>query len=490
MARQFDVPGLKALGLTPGDFAPHPSGIGDVVGPSSSADGNLAVFDGTTGKLLKDGGAPGGGGSFLSANTARVDASGNDGTGTVGDLTKPFLTVQGVINAFQQQQTSGLLTIGVTYAIVNYVDGDDFSNLGGANASGTQFTSTGTTPTVWTNGSLVQPVPGAIGCIDVGANRFTEDLTVTGLLPTVFVFKGAMSADDVSDVSEAFKNLAITDYGNDSHEIHFKDCGHGGSISTDSQLTLIYDCANGNHGSISSTYRHGTLTVGSIYGTGSTIGSITADDQGILIYGVTPATGSVISSANQGVNIQSCGVDQFSPNLFSVNAPNGNVFVNDSLLQDVTANTLNLVRSKIYGAITITTSPNPASYTDDQGPYAYDYDFTRDGGAQGTIVLTASTGSKGTGLPQNFVPTGAKLKVITPLDSASHLAHAALTTGESAGDLQAATLVSAPPWSSAGFTALTILEQMSAGQSPAIVITTEDLTAGKFTLHIEGYLSP
>lgn len=31
---------------------------GDVVGPASATDGNLAVFDGVTGKLLKDGGAP------------------------------------------------------------------------------------------------------------------------------------------------------------------------------------------------------------------------------------------------------------------------------------------------------------------------------------------------------------------------------------------------------------------------------------------------
>jgi hypothetical protein len=40
--------------------------------------------------------APGGGGSFLSSNTARVDPSGFDtgpNAGVIGDLTKPFLTV-------------------------------------------------------------------------------------------------------------------------------------------------------------------------------------------------------------------------------------------------------------------------------------------------------------------------------------------------------------------------------------------------------------
>jgi hypothetical protein len=33
-----------------------PSGTGDVVGPSSVVDERIAVFDGTTGKLIKDGG--------------------------------------------------------------------------------------------------------------------------------------------------------------------------------------------------------------------------------------------------------------------------------------------------------------------------------------------------------------------------------------------------------------------------------------------------
>lgn len=39
-----------------------PAGSGDVVGPSSATDGHLAVFDGTSGKLLKDGGAVSAGG--------------------------------------------------------------------------------------------------------------------------------------------------------------------------------------------------------------------------------------------------------------------------------------------------------------------------------------------------------------------------------------------------------------------------------------------
>jgi len=38
------------------------SGGGDVTGPSSATDGHLAVFDGTSGKIIKDGGAVGSGG--------------------------------------------------------------------------------------------------------------------------------------------------------------------------------------------------------------------------------------------------------------------------------------------------------------------------------------------------------------------------------------------------------------------------------------------
>jgi hypothetical protein len=53
---------------------------GDVTGPGSATDGNLVVFDGTTGKLVKDGGPPGGAGGggiveFISATTPLSGAS-------------------------------------------------------------------------------------------------------------------------------------------------------------------------------------------------------------------------------------------------------------------------------------------------------------------------------------------------------------------------------------------------------------------------------
>lgn len=51
--------------------------------------------------------------------------------------------------------TSGTLVVGKNYNVDNLVAGDDFSNVGYVSV-GVSFVATGTTPTVWTNGSGVQ----------------------------------------------------------------------------------------------------------------------------------------------------------------------------------------------------------------------------------------------------------------------------------------------------------------------------------------------
>jgi len=55
----------------------------------------------------------------------------------------------------QTEQTSGALVVGKRYRINNWITNDDFTNVGGANVDGTEFTATGTTPTTWTNSSTV-----------------------------------------------------------------------------------------------------------------------------------------------------------------------------------------------------------------------------------------------------------------------------------------------------------------------------------------------
>ena len=55
--------------------------------------------------------------------------------------------------------TSGTLTVGKKYRIETFIAGDDFTNVGAAsNATGVEFIATGTTPTTWTNSSVVGQV--------------------------------------------------------------------------------------------------------------------------------------------------------------------------------------------------------------------------------------------------------------------------------------------------------------------------------------------
>ena len=59
----------------------------------------------------------------------------------------------------QSTQTAGPLITGQGYQIMNYVAGDDFTNVGAAaNATGTVFVATGTTPAVWTHASTLMLV--------------------------------------------------------------------------------------------------------------------------------------------------------------------------------------------------------------------------------------------------------------------------------------------------------------------------------------------
>lgn len=123
--------------------------------------------------------------------------------------------------------------------------------------------------------------------------------------------------------------------------------------------------------------------------------------------------------------------------------------------------------------------------------YKFTYDFSVLGGAQGTIVLTQIDGA----LPDKFVIQNALVDVITPLSSGG-AATASLGTGQSAGDMQAATLVAGAPWSSAGLKATVILLgtiatqiKTTAARSPVIVIAIADLIAGKLNLFIEGFIS-
>jgi hypothetical protein len=71
--------------------------------------------------------------------------------------------------------TSGTLTSGNMYKIKTFVAGDDFSNIGGTNVSGTKFIATGTTPTTWTNSSVLYDVGNAF--VDPTKGALTNVIT-------------------------------------------------------------------------------------------------------------------------------------------------------------------------------------------------------------------------------------------------------------------------------------------------------------------------
>jgi len=76
-------------------------------------------------------------------------------------------------------QTSGAFTVGKRYRITTFVAGDSFTNIGaGSNATGVEFTATGTTATTYTNGSTVTGI-GVAGSWDFndGAGYQQRDLS-------------------------------------------------------------------------------------------------------------------------------------------------------------------------------------------------------------------------------------------------------------------------------------------------------------------------
>ncbi len=75
------------------------------------------------------------------------------------------------------EQSSGTLTSATKYKIIEYKSGDNFTTVGASsNATGVQFTATGTSPT-WSNGSRLVPVP-------IVASRGVVDFTFSDAVPS------------------------------------------------------------------------------------------------------------------------------------------------------------------------------------------------------------------------------------------------------------------------------------------------------------------
>ena len=106
------------------------------------------------------------------------------------------------------------------------------------------------------------------------------------------------------------------------------------------------------------------------------------------------------------------------------------------------------------------------------------YRFGEDGGAMGAHDLAIDS------LPVGAIVTGARVDVITPPTSAG-AATLALSL-EGAGDLQAAALVSGPPWSTPGVKALGGADSVktTAPRRITATVAVAALTAGEFVVYL------
>jgi hypothetical protein len=104
---------------------------------------------------------------------------------TIGAYANNY-SVQNIIDASLSLKTSGTLTVDgqTVYVIVNYVAGDNFTNVGGANVTGSVFLPTGSTPSVWTNLSSLQPIVIASTSFRL-LNRISASITRDQLLAAV-----------------------------------------------------------------------------------------------------------------------------------------------------------------------------------------------------------------------------------------------------------------------------------------------------------------
>jgi len=127
-------------------------------------------------------------------------------------------------------QTSGTLTTGKNYRIENYVAGDDFTNIGASsNATGVEFTTTGTTPTTWTNGSALIPI---------GAMLHSDLENADPSVSTIVRDKSSNSFDGVSQSTTLVAQVKPVRQINSTHAVFTN------STSTNSFSTTLVTSGN------------------------------------------------------------------------------------------------------------------------------------------------------------------------------------------------------------------------------------------------------
>jgi hypothetical protein len=130
---------------------------------------------------------------IYSQYTVKIDSNGHiTGFGLYGDATySQFIVLAdqfAIMNVASSPQTSGSLVIGKWYQLRTFLVGDNFTNVGGVNASYTIFKATGTTPTTWTHSSslyqinvpFVTGTVGGVSTIGIDGNLIIDGSVIIG----------------------------------------------------------------------------------------------------------------------------------------------------------------------------------------------------------------------------------------------------------------------------------------------------------------------
>jgi hypothetical protein len=108
-------------------------------------------------------------------------------------------------------KTSGSLVVGTRYRITSYVASDDFANVGAAsNASDVEFTATGTTPTTWSNLSILQVIEASDSIfIADGAIKVELLASTTAALSGTFETRIAVAVADTDYISSGAETQVL-----------------------------------------------------------------------------------------------------------------------------------------------------------------------------------------------------------------------------------------------------------------------------------------
>lgn len=107
--------------------------------------------------------------------------------------------------------TSGSLVVGSRYRITSYLGSDDFANVGAAsNADDVEFTATGTTPTVWSNSSILQEIEATDSIFISDAGVKVELLAATtATLSGTFEVRIAVALADTAYISSGAETQVL-----------------------------------------------------------------------------------------------------------------------------------------------------------------------------------------------------------------------------------------------------------------------------------------